>query len=87
MKKNMNIDWKVSTTSLLALYLSPASSPDLIVSQNLIKVIKFLKRMFCLGGFCPGVFGKGGFCPGGFCPGVFVRGFMSRGFLSGGFLS
>ena len=43
------------------------SFPQLILKT---KVIKFLKRIFCLGGFCPG-----GFCPGGF---------LSRGFLSGG---
>ena len=42
------------------------SFPQLILKT---KVIKFLKRMFCLGGFW-----QGGFCPGGFCPGVYVRG-------------
>ena len=41
------------------------------------KVIKFLKRIFSLGGggLCPGSFWQGGFCPG----------FMSGGFLSGVF--
>ena len=51
------------------------SFPQLILKT---KVIKFLKRMFCLGGFCLGGFWQGGFlsrgflsgdlCPGGFCP-------------------
>ena len=41
--------------------------------------MKFLKRMFCLGGFCPGGFWQGGFLSrgflsGGLCPGFFVRG-------------
>ena len=54
------------------------SFPQLILKT---KVIKFLKRMFCLGGFCPGGFWQGGFlsrgflsgglCPGGFCLGGF----------------
>ena len=47
------------------------SFPQLILKT---KVLKFLKRMFCLGGFVWGVFGKGDFCAGGFCPGVYVRG-------------
>ena len=42
------------------------------------KVIKFLKRMLCLGvfvrGFWQGGFWQGGFCPGGFCPGGFCLG-------------
>ena len=53
------------------------SFPQLILKT---KVIKFLKRIFCLGGFCPGDFWQGGFVQG-----VFVWGFMSGGFLSGGF--
>ena len=41
--------------------------------------MKFLKRMFCLGGFCPGGFWQGGFLSGGFlsgglCPGGFCLG-------------
>ena len=54
------------------------SFPQLILKT---KVIKFLKRMFCLGGFVRGVFGKGGFCPGAFCPGVYVRGVFVWGFF------
>ena len=49
------------------------SFPQLILKT---KVIKFLKRMFCLGGFVRE----------GLARGVFVRGFMSGGFCLGGFV-
>ena len=41
------------------------SFPKLILKT---KVIKFLKRIFCLGGFWQGGFLSGSLCLGGFCP-------------------
>ena len=47
------------------------SFPQLILKT---KVLKFLKRMFCLGGFWQGGFLSRGFLSGGLCPGGFCLG-------------
>ena len=69
------------------MYFTPKNQIEISFPQLILKtkVIKFLKRMFCLGGFCPGGFWQGGFLSRGFLArGVFGKGAFVQGFLSGG---